>query len=186
MADYSIPEGCAPGTYKLVRDYFVANYLDGDDAGVVSVSARNLADDIAEMFSVDAWRAAENQALLVELRKSQSAVSQGSQDGAKMAEAKGGNVKCPICRMAPCYCGTEYTDDEMAQMEASVAALDDGDFYQSWKPPSDCQRMRDALLKLEQWDMLTLDSDGHGAVTSDAPWARKLIADALRCKGDAE
>lgn len=36
-----------------------------------------------------------------------------------------------------------------------------------------------ALSALEQWDMLTLNPDGTGAATADAPWARKLIAAAL-------
>lgn len=40
-------------------------------------------------------------------------------------------------------------------------------------------RMRTALQRLAEWDMLTLTPDGHGAVTADAPWARKLIAEAL-------
>jgi hypothetical protein len=37
-----------------------------------------------------------------------------------------------------------------------------------------------ALRQLEGWDMLYLTEDGHGAATADAPWARKLISDALR------
>lgn len=41
------------------------------------------------------------------------------------------------------------------------------------------ERMRAALLRLEEWDMLALTADGHGAATADAPWARALIRDAL-------
>jgi hypothetical protein len=40
-------------------------------------------------------------------------------------------------------------------------------------------KMADALHTLERWDMLTLDHDGHGVATADAPWARRLIAGAL-------
>lgn len=40
-------------------------------------------------------------------------------------------------------------------------------------------RMRAALETLQQWDMLSLAADGHGAATADAPWARALIAKAL-------
>jgi len=42
------------------------------------------------------------------------------------------------------------------------------------------ERLRNALAQLEQWDMLSLRPDGHGAATADAPWARDLIAKALR------
>lgn len=45
--------------------------------------------------------------------------------------------------------------------------------------PQPRDEMRDALVRLEQWDMLSLASDGHGAVTADAPYFRQLIADAL-------
>ena len=44
-------------------------------------------------------------------------------------------------------------------------------------------RLRAALKQLEGWDMLILAPDGSGAVTADAPWARKVIAAAL---GDEE
>lgn len=44
-------------------------------------------------------------------------------------------------------------------------------------------KMRAALTSLEAWDMLGLTSDGRGAITADAPWARALIADALRESG---
>jgi hypothetical protein len=40
-------------------------------------------------------------------------------------------------------------------------------------------QVRGALLMLKGWDMLSLLSDGRGAVTDDAPWAQKLIADTL-------
>jgi hypothetical protein len=40
-------------------------------------------------------------------------------------------------------------------------------------------RVREALLMLKGWDMLSLLPDGKGAVTDDAPWAQKLIADTL-------
>ena len=39
--------------------------------------------------------------------------------------------------------------------------------------------MRVVLRSLEQWDMLSLDEDGRGVATADAPWARTLIARAL-------
>lgn len=42
------------------------------------------------------------------------------------------------------------------------------------------ETMRDALIKLEQWDMLHLGPDGRGSAAADAPWARALIAKALR------
>jgi hypothetical protein len=41
------------------------------------------------------------------------------------------------------------------------------------------ERMEQALRRLEQWDMLWLKPDGTGAATGDAPWDRRLIADAL-------
>ena len=47
-----------------------------------------------------------------------------------------------------------------------------------WNPR--IKEMQMALSMLEQWDMLTLDADGHGQATADAPWARSLIAKALR------
>jgi hypothetical protein len=40
-------------------------------------------------------------------------------------------------------------------------------------------KVRDTLTVLRQWDMLSLGPDGRGAVTSDAPWAIKLIDDTL-------
>lgn len=42
------------------------------------------------------------------------------------------------------------------------------------------EQLVNALTALEQWDMLTLDAEGHGQATADAPWARDLIAKALR------
>lgn len=58
------------------------------------------------------------------------------------------------------------------------------DVLEHWGKPcpvhdADAARMRDALLKLKQWDMLTLDAEGHGAVTADAPWAHEVIDKAL-------
>lgn len=50
-----IPEECIPGIYRDVRDYFVANYLDGQAGGVVTVKSEFLADDIAELFSNEYW-----------------------------------------------------------------------------------------------------------------------------------
>lgn len=49
---------------------------------------------------------------------------------------------------------------------------------QGWQPR--IMEMSAALAALEQWDMLTLDAEGHGQATADAPWARDLIAKALR------
>lgn len=40
-------------------------------------------------------------------------------------------------------------------------------------------RMGDALRALEAWDMLSLDDEGRGVATADAPFMRALIADAL-------
>ena len=63
-----VPEGCAPGAYRLYRAYFVANYLDGDDGGVLTVKSAALADDIAEMFSDEHWRETWNDALFQSVR----------------------------------------------------------------------------------------------------------------------
>lgn len=46
------------------------------------------------------------------------------------------------------------------------------------------ERAEAVLLKLEQWDMLTLTADGHGAATGDAPWARALIAECFAARTD--
>lgn len=50
---------------------------------------------------------------------------------------------------------------------------------------AEIERLRWALTTLERWDMLTLNPDGSGAATDDAPWARKLIADALAHHAEA-
>lgn len=63
-----VPDGRAPGTYALVREYFVANYMDGDDGCTVTQSGAALADEIAEMFSSAHWRAEWNKALMRDLR----------------------------------------------------------------------------------------------------------------------
>jgi hypothetical protein len=48
---------------------------------------------------------------------------------------------------------------------------------------SDCldeiERLRDALIQMRDWDMLTLNTDGTGESLDDARWARQIIADAL-------
>jgi hypothetical protein len=41
------------------------------------------------------------------------------------------------------------------------------------------RRVQRIGAKLAAWDMLTLDADGHGTATSDAPWARGWIAELL-------
>lgn len=46
--------------------------------------------------------------------------------------------------------------------------------------------VRDALTKLQTWDMLTLDAEGDGQATADAPWARGLIAKALEALEHAD
>jgi len=50
-----IPEDCIPGIFKDVRAYFIANYLDGETDGVITVKAEFLADDIADLFSNEEW-----------------------------------------------------------------------------------------------------------------------------------
>lgn len=41
------------------------------------------------------------------------------------------------------------------------------------------EKMRVALQTLAAWDMLTLDGDGKGQATQDAPWAVQMIREAL-------
>lgn len=60
-------DASAAHIYNLYRDYFVANYLDGDDGGLLSVKASVLADEIADMFSSEHWRETWNHALFASL-----------------------------------------------------------------------------------------------------------------------
>ncbi len=62
------PDYYSPAVYKLYREYFVANYLDGDDSGVVTINAKDLANVVAEMFSTNHWRETWNEALIESLR----------------------------------------------------------------------------------------------------------------------
>ena len=52
----TIPEGCVPNVYKLYRECFVANALDGDDGGTITMPRRELADLVADLFSQEEWR----------------------------------------------------------------------------------------------------------------------------------
>lgn len=44
---------------------------------------------------------------------------------------------------------------------------------------ADLRRAHEVLLRLNEWDMLSLDHNGRGAATGDAPWARDIIGRAL-------
>jgi hypothetical protein len=46
--------------------------------------------------------------------------------------------------------------------------------------------MEEALLRLNEWDMLHLTPDGRGHATGDAPWARDMIGRALGYGGTAD
>jgi hypothetical protein len=63
-----IPEDCAPGAYKLYREFIVANLFDGDDGGIFTQRADTLANEIAELFSGEDFRRAWNAALFDSLK----------------------------------------------------------------------------------------------------------------------
>lgn len=78
----------------------------------------------------------------------------------------------------------EYVIDTLEQVVEMTGGLDKAGatvvlkgLREAW---AERDRMRSVLTTLEQWDMLTLDGEGHGVATADAPWARELIAKALR------
>jgi hypothetical protein len=51
-----------------------------------------------------------------------------------------------------------------------------GDLAEVW---DEVDRLRDALIQMRDWYMLTLNADGTGESLDDARWAREIIADAL-------
>ena len=52
-------------------------------------------------------------------------------------------------------------------------------YEKSERPMMMIAKMRKALEQLAEWDMLQKTADGLWKQTSDGPWARQLIADAL-------
>ena len=93
--------------------------------------------------------------------------------------------KLPL--VMPCFadrcdeCATIRQQDDDGEYWACSRHADEHDEPGSdfWECREQVKRLRSALLALQAWDMLTLLADGSGAATQDAPWARKLIADAL-------
>ncbi len=82
----------------------------------------------------------------------------------------------------------EFTFRRRAEGDAFAGAWECRSRWHGWQQEFDVVvaaalneivRLRDALILLRDWDMLTLKADGTGESLDDARWARETIAEAL-------